>query len=107
MQHTTKQNGNQPQVNADERKFPDRLDPRVSASIRGHPCAPQLTPLELLHAALSASALASRTLQKFPTDPASEIHGNLIVALGALRRAAEATAALLAVEEGGENAARR
>jgi hypothetical protein len=60
------------------------------------------TPLELFHAAMRECQLASNQIHRVNKDPASEIHGNLLVCVGALRRAIAVTQRLLEIEEGGK-----
>jgi hypothetical protein len=96
MPHTATHNGN---GNGTHRAPPANLP-----SARKQTCqdaAPERTPMELLHAATCDAELAVKTLRRWLNDPQSEIHGNLTVALGALRRAAQAIEALLVAEEGG------
>lgn len=59
------------------------------------------TPLELFHAATRECELAVSQIRRVNQDPASEIHGNLLVCIGALKRATQVTQRLLEIEEGG------
>lgn len=60
----------------------------------------RLSPLTHLRMAVTEAELALRMMKRATTDPAAEIHGNLLVSLGAMRRAAASLEALIAVEEG-------
>jgi len=60
---------------------------------------PPPTQLSMLHVALRETQLATKLLRDWPFNPESEIHGNLTVTLGALRRAVQAVQGMVDIEE--------